>query len=38
MIFLGLASNYTALDTLRHSFALGDKSDYQNLEKELSRR
>ena len=38
MIFLGLASNYTARDTLRHSFALGDKSDYQNLEKELSRR
>jgi len=38
MIFLGLASNYTARDIFRHSFILGTKKDYQNLEKELSSR
>ena len=38
MIFLGLASNYTARDILRHSFALGGKKDYTDLEKELSKK
>ncbi len=38
MIFLGLASNYTAKDIFRHSFILGTKKDYQNLESEISRR
>lgn len=38
MIFLGLASNYTARDILRHSFVLGNKNDYAALERELSKR
>ncbi len=38
MIFLGLASNYTARDILRHSFAIGNKRDYIKLEKELSKK
>lgn len=38
MIFLGLASNYTARDIFRHSFILGNKEDYLQLERELSKR
>ncbi len=38
MIFLGLASNYTARDVLSHSFALGTKKDYEKLEVELAKR
>lgn len=38
MIFLGLASNYRAKDILRHSFAVGSKKDYQNLESALADR
>ncbi|MBR3319071.1 DegT/DnrJ/EryC1/StrS aminotransferase family protein [Candidatus Saccharibacteria bacterium] len=38
MIFLGLASNYTARRTWHHAFALGNKKDYDSLEQELSRR
>ena len=38
MIFLGLASNYTARSIWRHSFAHGRKKDYLDLEQELSRR
>ncbi len=38
MIFLGLASNYTARDILRHSFTLGKKEDYDALESALAKR
>ena len=38
MIFLGLASNYSARDVLRHSFSVGSKKDYKNLELALSKR
>ena len=38
MIFLGLASNYTAKDTLRHSFAVGSKKDYLELEQEIAKK
>ncbi|MBQ6130231.1 DegT/DnrJ/EryC1/StrS aminotransferase family protein [Candidatus Saccharibacteria bacterium] len=36
MIFLGLASNYSFQDVLRHSFALGSNRDYNNLERALA--
>ena len=38
MIFLGLASNYSAKDAWRHSFAVGTKKDYQALETALAKR
>lgn len=38
MIFLGLASNFSAKDLIFHSFCLGTKKDYRALELELSRR
>ena len=38
MIFLGLASNYTARDIWRHSFILGSRKDYIELEDALSKR
>lgn len=38
MIFLGLASNYSARDTFRHSFTLGSKKDYLALENELAKK
>ncbi|MBQ3293857.1 DegT/DnrJ/EryC1/StrS aminotransferase family protein [Candidatus Saccharibacteria bacterium] len=38
MIFLGLASNYTAKDIWRHSFAAGTKKDYDALESALAKK
>lgn len=38
MIFLGLASNYTARDIWRHSFAYGTKKHYDALESTLAER
>ncbi len=38
MIFLGLASNYSARDIWRHSFILGGKKDYNALESALAER
>lgn len=38
MIWLGLASNYSARDILRHSFAVGTNRDYLALESALSDR
>lgn len=38
MIFLGLASNYSARAVLRHTFAFGSKTDRRNLELALSNR
>ena len=38
MIFLGLASNYSAKDLLSHLFCLGTKKDYIKLERELAKR
>ena len=38
MIFLGLASNYSARDIFRHSFILGTKKSYTRLEDALASR
>ena len=38
MIFLGLASNYSARDIWRHSFTLGSRRDYRRLELALASR
>lgn len=38
MIFLGLASNYSALDVLRHSFCVAGASSYRKLETALAQR
>ena len=38
MIFLGLASNYSAKDILRHLFSVGTKTDLKNLEQTLAKR
>ena len=38
MIFLGLASNYSFRDVLRHSFCLAGAGAYQKLEAALARR
>ena len=38
MIFLGLASNYSSKDVFRHSFTIGRKKDYQNLELALAQK
>lgn len=38
MYFLGQASNYKALDVLRHTFAFGTKADATRLREHLSKR